>query len=160
MRLELWYCIRAPVAPNTQKVCHTRGMPDLDSRHSFLLAGRCRAPGREPMSLSNRSDRLSGVDLIKALFSVAVVVVHLGYVWPSKIFSLKEYCDHSFGPSDAVNFYLLLLAVPLFFLMSNYLYIRKVRDGRYLQKYLLRIVRLACFWIVIHTAFECWLEHS
>ena len=70
-------------------------------------------------------ERIVGIDYLRAVFSVCVVLVHLGYVSPSAIFSEQEYAHHAFTWSDAVNFYVLCLAVPVFLLVSNFLLAQK-----------------------------------
>jgi len=96
-------------------------------------------------------ERYPGIDYLRALFSVCVVTVHLGYVSPSWIFSKELYQDHVPTFSDFVNFYVLLLAVPVFFLISNYLFIAKARDTSVLKASLTRIASIAIFWIAVHT---------
>jgi peptidoglycan/LPS O-acetylase OafA/YrhL len=101
-----------------------------------------------------RTERYIGLDYLRAFFSVCVVLVHLGYVSRSIIFSKDFYLAHTFTVSDFINFYLLLLAVPVFFLISNYLFYRKPQDSLVLSAYLKRIAKIAGFWIVLHIIFK------
>ena len=93
--------------------------------------------------------RVVGIDYLRAFFSVCVVAVHLNYLFPSLIFDKRRYTEHAFGPSDLVNFYVLCLAVPVFVLISTYLYASKPTDTAGLGRRLWRIVRLLLFWSVL-----------
>ena len=93
--------------------------------------------------------RVVGIDYLRAFFSVCVVGVHLGYVFPSLIFRPRRYEEHTFTASDFVNFYVLCLAVPVFVLISTYLYARKPTDPAGLWRRLGRMVRLLVFWSVL-----------
>ena len=97
--------------------------------------------------------RLVGIDYLRAFFSVCVVAVHLGYVYPSSIFRASEYQTHVFGWSDFVNFYILCLAVPVFVLISAYLYALKPTNTRGLLRRLGRIGRLLVFWATVYLIF-------
>jgi surface polysaccharide O-acyltransferase-like enzyme len=93
--------------------------------------------------------RLVGIDYLRAFFSVGVVAVHLNYLFPSLIFDKRRFTEHTFGTSDLVNFYVLCVAVPVFVLISTYLYARKPTDTAGLGRRLWRIVRLLVFWSVL-----------
>jgi surface polysaccharide O-acyltransferase-like enzyme len=97
--------------------------------------------------------RLVGIDYLRAIFSVCVVAVHLGYVFPSAIFDPEAYQAHTFSWSDLVNFYLLCLAVPVFVIVSTYLYALKPTDMAGLGRRVGRIVRLLVFWSVLYQVF-------
>jgi len=105
------------------------------------------------MTATSARRRFAGIDYLRAVFSVCVVVVHLGYVSPSAIFDEERYADHTFTWSDFVNFYLLCLAVPVFVLISTYLYALKPTDSAGLGRRLGRIVRLLVFWSVLYQIF-------
>ncbi|MBO0698627.1 MAG: acyltransferase family protein [Zavarzinella sp.] len=96
------------------------------------------------MAASDR--RIVGIDYLRAIFSVCVVAVHLDYIFPSAIFDPDRYAEHTFTWSDFVNFYILCLAVPVFVVVSTYLYGLKPADGRGLRRRLGRILRLLFFW--------------
>ena len=98
--------------------------------------------------------RVVGIDYLRAFFSVCVVAVHLNYLFPSLIFNKRRYTDHTFGASDFVNFYVLCLAVPVFVLISTYLYASKPTDSAGLGRRLGRIVRLLVFWSVLFQVYR------
>jgi surface polysaccharide O-acyltransferase-like enzyme len=98
--------------------------------------------------------RIAGLDYLRAVFSVCVVAVHLNYVFQSLIFDPRQYRAHSFTASDFVNFYVLCLAVPVFVLISTFLYARKPADGRGLRRRLGRLLRLLVFWSVLLQVFR------
>ncbi|HJZ94563.1 MAG TPA: acyltransferase [Gemmataceae bacterium] len=103
--------------------------------------------------MSGTDRKIVGIDYLRAIFSVAVVAVHLGYVFPSAIFDEQAYTTHAFGWSDFVNFYVLCLAVPVFILISTYLYSLKPTDTGALLRRLGRIVRLLVFWSLAYQIF-------
>jgi surface polysaccharide O-acyltransferase-like enzyme len=98
--------------------------------------------------------RVVGIDYLRAFLSVCVVQVHLGYIFPSAIFRKEQYQDHTFAASDLVNFYVLCLAVPVFVLISTYLYARKPTDAAGLGRRLGRIVRLLLFWSLLYQVYR------
>lgn len=49
------------------------------------------------------------LDYLRAIFSVCVVLVHLGYISRSEIFEQDTFLEHVFSFSDIINFYVLLL---------------------------------------------------
>ena len=100
----------------------------------------CRAP-------KSSGDHIQGFDVLRAVCSIAVVAVHLGYVAPSLIFDRSRWREHEFIWSDAVNFYGLLLAVPVFVTMSCYLV--AIRPQPHLAERNWRIGRLFLFWAVM-----------
>jgi surface polysaccharide O-acyltransferase-like enzyme len=97
--------------------------------------------------------RIVGIDYLRAFFSVCVVAVHLGYICPSSIFSREAYERHTFTWSDFINFYVLCLAVPVFVLISTYLYALKPTDSAGLWRRLGRILRLLVFWSLLFQIF-------
>jgi surface polysaccharide O-acyltransferase-like enzyme len=98
--------------------------------------------------------RYHGFDYLRAFFSVSVVAVHLGYVGRSAIFSREHFREHHVVLSDVVNFYVLLLAVPVFLLISGFLFLQGTVDRAQLQRSLKRIGRIAVFWIAMYTVFR------
>jgi surface polysaccharide O-acyltransferase-like enzyme len=103
--------------------------------------------------MAGSDGRILGIDYLRAVFSVCVVAVHLGYVFPSAIFDPESYSTHTFTSSDLVNFYLLCLAVPVFVLVSTYLYALRPTDTAGLGRRVGRIVRLLVFWSVAYQIF-------
>jgi hypothetical protein len=101
-----------------------------------------------------QTERYIGIDYLKGFFSVCVVLIHIGYISQSLIFDTSRYLEHILTVSDLVNFYLLLLAVPVFFLISSFLFFQKPQDTSVLLSSLKRIGKIAVFWIVLHTILE------
>jgi len=102
---------------------------------------------------ATKTARIVGIDYLRAFFSVCVVAVHLGYISPSTIFDRDEYASHKFTWSDFVNFYVLCLAVPVFVVISTYLYALRPTDSRGLARRLGRILRLLVFWSIAYQIF-------
>jgi len=92
------------------------------------------------------NSRIGGLDLLRAVMSIFVVIGHMRGGGTSLIFSPGGYKNHTVTFSDFVNFHLLLLAVPTFFLISNYLFAAKKPDFRYFVRFLARIFVLLVFW--------------
>jgi peptidoglycan/LPS O-acetylase OafA/YrhL len=97
-------------------------------------------------------NRIEGIDYLRAIMSVFVVVWHMGGGGRSLIFSTERYLDHVFTLSDLVNFHLLLLAVPIFLLVSNYLYACQPANTQMLCKRIKRIMILLTFWPPVYIA--------
>lgn len=87
---------------------------------------------------------LHGFDYLRAFFSVCVVLVHLGCVAPSEIFDREKWKDHVFVLSDAVNFYVLLAAVPVFYLIACFLVAGNSTNAVWPRVF--RVMRLMVFW--------------
>jgi peptidoglycan/LPS O-acetylase OafA/YrhL len=101
---------------------------------------------------SNNGDpaqHIQGFDSLRAFFSICVVAVHSGYVAPSGIFDRSRCDTHQFSWSDFVNFYVLLLAVPVFALISCFLMaMRPSSDERLIQR-VMRTSKLLLFWTLL-----------
>ncbi|MDH3972710.1 MAG: acyltransferase [Deltaproteobacteria bacterium] len=93
--------------------------------------------------------RIEGIDYLRAIMSVFVVIWHMGGGGRSLIFSMKDFRQHTFTFSDFVNFHLLLLAVPAFILVSNYLYVSREITYKAFQKRMKRLLLLLSFWAPI-----------
>ena len=102
---------------------------------------------------AQHTGRLVGIDYLRAFFSVCVVAVHLGYVFPSLIFDKQRYPEHTFTTSDFVNFYVLCLAVPVFVLVSTFLFALRPATDQVLLQRLGRMGRLLVFWTVLYEIF-------
>lgn len=99
------------------------------------------------MAASPNNDRnIPGIHWLRAIFSVAVVAWHINSFGASLLFSKTDYRRHVFVFSDLINFHFLFLAVPIFFLISCYLYARKNPSIQYCRKRLVRFALLAVFW--------------
>ena len=91
----------------------------------------------------------------------------MGTIPRSSIFNKELYLNHNFTLSDFINFYVLLLAVPVFFIISNYLFLRKPTEWAVCYQYLKRIIKLSIFWPVSYEIFKyqgwqilAWLPRS
>jgi len=90
--------------------------------------------------------RIGGIDYLRAICSVFVVVWHMNGAGRSLIFSGDRLIEHSFNVSDFFNFHILLLAVPAFIFLSCFLYVFKVPGRTTLIGRLKRILILCVFW--------------
>lgn len=90
--------------------------------------------------------RIEGIDYIRAVMSVFVVVWHMGGGGRSLIFSKDKYLEHVFTLSDFVIFHVLLLAVPSFIFVSMFLYTLRGVNNTNFKKRLRRILILLTFW--------------
>lgn len=105
------------------------------------------------MAASPSNDQnIPGFHWLRAIFSVAVVAWHINSFGASLLFSKTAYRRHVFVFSDLINFHVLFLAVPIFFLISCYLYARKNPSFQYCRKRLARFAMLAVFWTMAGTA--------
>jgi surface polysaccharide O-acyltransferase-like enzyme len=95
--------------------------------------------------------RIEGIDYLRAIMSVFVVVWHMDGGGRSLIFSKQQYLDHRFTFSDFLNFHVLLLAVPAFILVSNYLFVLHGPSWAALKRRLWRLALLVSFWPVALT---------
>ena len=100
------------------------------------------------------NERYIGIDYLRAFFSICVVAWHMGTIRRSSIFNKELYLNHNFTLSDFINFYVLLLAVPVFFIISNYLFLRKPTEWAVCYQYLKRIIKLSIFWPVSYEIFK------
>ncbi len=90
--------------------------------------------------------RIEGIDYLRAMMSVFVVIWHMGGGGRSLIFSQDAYLQHVFTVSDFINFHLLLLAVPVFIFASIFLYSLKPASSTGFKKQFTRIFLLLSFW--------------
>ncbi len=86
--------------------------------------------------------------------SVFVVFWHLKIAGISTIFSKQNFSQHTFGISDFINFHILLEAVPVFLLISLFLYARKATPGKYLWKRIKYLAVLTIWWSTAYTIFK------
>jgi len=124
-----------------------------------MLATNCQMSMPSGHSEPNPAkEHIYGFDWLRAIFSIAVVVVHLGYLSPSLIFDQARWREHVFNWSDAVNFYGLLLAVPVFIMMSCFLVTKssQLKLGRRIW----RIGRLFLFWAVLLNIYQYGVDRS
>lgn len=107
--------------------------------------------------MTSQRAHISGIDWLRAVLSILVVIWHMALVSRSEIFSVDNYESHAFVITDFLNFHVLLLAVPTFLALSCFLYVRHGdRPGRFRQS-LSRIGILILFW---PAAFKLWNDHA
>lgn len=94
-------------------------------------------------------EHIEGIDYLRAIMSVFVVVVHMKGGGDSLIFSKEEFHQHVFTVSDFVNFNILRLAVPTFIFVSSFLYVLGDPNKTRLKKRLKRILILLTFWPIV-----------
>jgi len=95
-----------------------------------------------------------GIDYLRAIMSVFVVIWHMGGGGTSLIFSRERYLEHSFTFSDFANFHVLLLAVPTFIFMSVYLYGLREVNVKALTSRMKRLLPLLILWPVIYALYR------
>jgi peptidoglycan/LPS O-acetylase OafA/YrhL len=98
--------------------------------------------------------RMEGLDWLRAVMSVFVVVWHMGVVGRSQIFFPESFQKHVFGLSDILNFHVLLLAVPSFMLVSNFLFFLKGADSPRLKKRIVKLLLLLVFWTIAYSFYQ------
>ena len=89
---------------------------------------------------------IESVDYLRFIMSVFVVIWHMKGAGTSLIFSSELYENHAFTLSDFINFHVLLLAVPAFICLSNYLFAAREPNRDYLFKRSKRLLLLLSFW--------------
>jgi peptidoglycan/LPS O-acetylase OafA/YrhL len=87
-----------------------------------------------------------GITYLRAICSIVVVILHSGGFPHSQLFVREQFTEHRFQVWDVLNFYALLLAVPIFFLISNFLFALKQPSGTELVKLLTRLGKITIFW--------------
>jgi peptidoglycan/LPS O-acetylase OafA/YrhL len=93
-------------------------------------------------------ERWYGIDYLRALMSFAVVAWHMRLFGTSRQFDAQGFFLEQIEISDILNFNLLLLAVPVFFLISLFLQNEKWMQGQLrLFARLERLLYLYCFWV-------------
>jgi hypothetical protein len=97
---------------------------------------------------------IEGFDYLRAIMSVFVVAWHMEGGGKSLIFSKDRYLEHVFTVSDFVNFHILLLAVPMFIFISNYLYVLGGVSDSVFRKRARRILILLTFWPIALVIFR------
>jgi len=89
-----------------------------------------------------------GLDYLRAVMSLAVVAWHIHLFGVSALFDKNGFIHHAITLADIINFHFLLLAVPVFFLISLFLFFDhdKIHDCYFKN----RIKKIAClygFWL-------------
>ena len=92
---------------------------------------------------------INGIDWLRTFMSLAVVAWHTKVAGYSLIFHRAGYTRHSFVFSDFINFHILLMAVPVFILISCLLFALKVPTLTDLKNQLIKLFLLLTFWTII-----------
>jgi hypothetical protein len=103
--------------------------------------------------MNYKNERIYGIDYIRSIMSVFVVMTHFGVVGTSLISSKTQYVNHIFSLSDLISFHVILLAVPSFILVSNFLFILKTPSFKYLLLRTKRVFILFSFWPIAFILF-------
>lgn len=91
-----------------------------------------------------------GFDYLRAFMSLAVVAWHLRVFGLSGFFDPEGYRHHFITFSDIINMQVLLLAVPVFFLVSLFLYFEHgAMDNHYFVRRVRKIAGLYGFWLAV-----------
>jgi peptidoglycan/LPS O-acetylase OafA/YrhL len=97
--------------------------------------------------------RIDGIQWLRAILSVFVVVWHLGGAGKTGLWD-DRYLQHQVNASDIISFQILLLAVPGFMLISNYLLAAAHPTGEIAWKRTQRVIVLLLFWPLALTLFQ------
>lgn len=97
--------------------------------------------------------RIDGIQWLRAILSVFVVVWHLGGAGKTGLWD-GRFLEHQVNFSDIVSFQILLLAVPGFMLISNYLLAVADPNGEVAWKRIQRVIILLLFWPLAFTLFQ------
>lgn len=108
-------------------------------------------------TLSVRRRYYYGFDYLRAIMSLAVVAWHIHLFGISSLFDKSGFTHHAITLSDVINFQLLLLAVPVFFLISLFLFFDHYKThDRYFKNRIKKIAGLYGFWLGIFFLFYAW----
>ncbi len=89
-----------------------------------------------------------GFDYLRAVMALAVTAWHWQIFGVSNVFDASAFEPHTLTVSDIINFQILLLAVPVFCLMSLFLFFRHYgTDQRVFKTRLKRLLYLYGFWV-------------
>lgn len=110
------------------------------SQHHAALAQQAAPP------LQAAPHHFVGIDWVRALMSVAVVVWHLGGVGDSNLQDRTNYISWRPGLVDLIDLYVCLLAVPLFVLVSAFLFCQRGATTPNLWRRVSRLGYLLMFW--------------
>ncbi|MBD2325767.1 acyltransferase [Alkalinema sp. FACHB-956] len=107
-----------------------------------------------PPASAHPPSRDQGLDLLKALSIIAVLLWHLQ---PIQLVNVQNQVTRNFSYFiDAINQQLFLLAVPLFFVISLHLFLKKANsNSQYLYTRLTTLAKIFTFWTGFHLVFYC-----
>ncbi len=110
------------------------------------------APG--PSNAPRAADqRIDGIQWLRAILSLFVVVWHLGGAGKTALWD-DRYLQHQANVSDLISFQILLLAVPGFMLISNYLLAVAHPNADIAWKRTQRVIVLLLFWPLAFTLYQ------
>jgi len=110
------------------------------------------APG--PLIAPRVADqRIDGIQWLRAILSLFVVVWHLGGAGKTALWD-DRYLQHQANVSDLISFQILLLAVPGFMLISNYLLAVAHPNADIAWKRTQRVILLLLFWPLAFTLYQ------
>lgn len=89
-----------------------------------------------------------GFDYLRAIMIIFIVIWHTGLLGGVELVDISQYCRRSIAITDIICFQFLLLAVPVFFLISFFLFVinLEVKTKKYFFDRLERLVYLYVFW--------------
>ncbi|MBE9034194.1 acyltransferase family protein [aff. Roholtiella sp. LEGE 12411] len=98
-------------------------------------------------------ERDQGLDTLKAISIILILFWHLQ---PVRFVTRND--NHTFiyflnGLVEIFNWQLTLIAVPIFYIVSLYLFFQKIRNKNYLKKRLVKLCSIFIFWSVIQIVF-------
>ena len=97
---------------------------------------------------SKTTQFIHGFDWVRALMSVAVVMWHIRTFGKSLLLT-EKFARFQLNVIDLFNFNVVLVAVPVFLLVSCYLLVRNESDGTRLRQRVWRLILLVSFWTVL-----------
>lgn len=100
------------------------------------------------MQSTKPSQHIHGFDWVRAFMSVAVVMWHIRTFGKSLLLT-ERFARFQLNAIDVINFNLVLVAVPVFLLVSCYLLVRNASDWTRLRERVWRLILLVAFWTVL-----------
>jgi peptidoglycan/LPS O-acetylase OafA/YrhL len=97
--------------------------------------------------------RIDGIQWLRAIMSIFVVVWHLGGGGTSRLWT-GDVGHHTVTLSDFINFHVLLLAVPTFLMVSSYLFARSNPDSKTALRRARHIGLLLLIWPLLSTIYS------
>ncbi len=89
-----------------------------------------------------------GIDYLRCFMSLSVIAWHLRLFGETGFFNIDEFRSHTIGWVDIIYFHVFFLAVPIFFLISLFMFIdRRIITLKYLSMRIERLAYLYLFWL-------------
>jgi len=99
---------------------------------------------------SGRNGFYYGFDYLRAIMPIGVVALHMEVFGRHTLHGPQEYRSHIFSLPDLINYQVLCLAVPIFFLVSLFLFSEKAHNNRgYFLRRAERLVYIYIFWLTL-----------